>query len=231
MRFAPPTLSSLLLLLAGLALSADPTSVPDAPSGSTNVVVDLASSSVVQKGAWSSIDASACSPSTKALRSTNNVSVPFGTFALTYNFTGSAVYLSLSTSNAVFAVGLDGKDTFYGFDFNDPTPANCTFGYSKTGLSGDDHSLKISVGTLSSARRDYKGGARALEGRANPDLREPWTVEVDSIVVVQSGSGSAGGSTGSGGNSTQDGGALRNVGSASWLAFLGASVAFGVVAL
>jgi hypothetical protein len=93
---------------------------------------------------------------------------------------GSAVYVSLATNNALYGISLDGKLTLYGFPDLDPaTPDNCTFGYSSTGLAEKStHALVISVGSLRSARkRDLNaraGGSTALSG--------PWSFEIESVV-------------------------------------------------
>ncbi|KAJ7064075.1 hypothetical protein C8F01DRAFT_1275256 [Mycena amicta] len=159
-----------VLSFTGLAFAADPTTVPDPPSGSTNKVVDVSSSSteVTWSGAWAPVVQSTCSSSTPVQRSSGASSVRFGTFTMSYNFTGSAVYVSLATNNAIYGITLDGKSTYYGFDFDPATPDNCTFGYSSTGLSEKGtHALVISVGALSSGRkRNFRGGvtSRGLEG-------------------------------------------------------------------
>ncbi|KAJ7442709.1 cytochrome P450 [Mycena galericulata] len=227
---------SLVIALAcsTVALSADPTTVPNPPSGSTNVVVDVSSTSqdVTWTGAWEAESSSTCSSGTKVQRSsgTDSISVPFGAFSMSYNFTGSAVYVSLATNNALYGISLDGKTTFYGNpEFDPATPDNCTFGYSSTGLAEKStHALVISVGALHSGRK------RGLNARQGSDA--PWSFEIESVVITQSGSGgsssspSSSGSSGSSNStsgSTKPNAAQRQRGSSSWVMlptfFVGAS--------
>ncbi|KAJ7910373.1 hypothetical protein B0H13DRAFT_2661083 [Mycena leptocephala] len=223
-------LPSLVIALAcsTVALSAGPTTVPDPPSGSTNVVVDVSSTSkdVAWTGAWEAESSSTCSSGTKVQRSsgTDSVSVPFGAFSMSYNFTGSAVYVSLATNNAMYGISLDGKLTFYGDpDFDPATPDNCTFGYSGTGLAEKStHALVISVGALHSGRK------RSLNARAggNTAFNAPWLFEIESVVITQSGSGGSSSSSSSSGSSgssnstsgsTKPNAAQRQRGSSSWV--------------
>ncbi|KAJ7025692.1 hypothetical protein C8F04DRAFT_132371 [Mycena alexandri] len=224
-------LPSLVIALAcsTVALSAGPTTVPDPPSGSTNVVVDVSSTSkdVTWTGAWEAESSSTCSSGTKVQRSsgTDSVSVPFGAFSMSYNFTGSAVYVSLATNNAMYGISLDGKSTFYGNpDFDPATPDNCTFGYSSTGLAEKStHALVISVGALHSGRK--RGlNARAGGNTVSPDA--PWSFEIESVVITQSGSGDSSSSSSSSGSSgssnstsssTKPNAAQRQRGSSSWV--------------
>ncbi|KAJ7278825.1 hypothetical protein C8J57DRAFT_149001 [Mycena rebaudengoi] len=209
---------AIALACSTVVLSAGPTTVPDPPSGSTNVVVDVSSTSkdVTWTGAWEAESSSTCSSGTKVQRSSGTDTVSFGAFSMSYNFTGSAVYVSLATNNAIYGISLDGKLTLYGFDFNPATPDNCTFGYSSTGLAEKStHALVISVGALSSARK------RGLNARAggNAVFNAPWSFEIESVVITQSGSGSSGssGSSNSTGGSTKPDAAQRQRGTSSWI--------------
>ncbi|KAF7366253.1 hypothetical protein MVEN_00503000 [Mycena venus] len=117
---------------------------------------------------------------------------------MSYNFTGSAVYVSLATNNAAYGISLDGKMTYYGFDFDPATPDNCTFGYSSTALAEKStHALLISVGSL------HAGQKRSLNARAggNVVFNAPWSFEIESVVITQPGSGSSSSSSSSSGSS------------------------------
>ncbi|KAJ6568591.1 hypothetical protein B0H19DRAFT_1133602 [Mycena capillaripes] len=217
-------LPSLVIAVAcsTVALSAGPTTVPDPPSGSTNVVVDVSSTSkdVTWTGTWQAESSSTCSPGNKVQRSSgpDALDVFFGDFSMSYNFTGSAIYVSLATNDVLYAISLDGKMTSYGFDFDPATPDNCTFGYSKTGLAEKStHALVISVGALRAGRK------RGLNARADGStmFSGPWSFEIESVVITQprsggSSSGSSGSSNSTSG-STKPNAAQRQRGSFSWV--------------
>ncbi|KAJ7435188.1 hypothetical protein FB451DRAFT_1194774 [Mycena latifolia] len=167
------------------------TSVPSAPTGSQNTVIDVSTSTdIVWNGDWTTVQSS-CTSGSKARSITGTITAADNVF-MQYSFTGSAIYLSVSSFNAQYSVLLDSTDlTLFGTPLAD-APANCTFGWARMGLTAKKHSVKIDVALPSSARRDI-------------DL--PMTLEIQNLVITQPASSSSNGSsTGIGGGQAAGGG-------------------------
>ncbi|KAJ7063955.1 hypothetical protein C8F01DRAFT_1367404 [Mycena amicta] len=164
-----------------------PTSVPAPPSGSSNVVIDVTvEEEITWTGDWSIVD-STCKAGANARKCTGD-DINFNNGMLEYSFTGTAIYVSLWTTNAQYTIFLDDDFTAYGdSEGSNPaaTPKNCTFGWSKTGLSAGSHYLSISlIGPVVDLRRDAKR-----------DSGSPYSLEIQSFTITQSdGTSSSGGS-------------------------------------
>ncbi|KAJ7721895.1 hypothetical protein B0H16DRAFT_1790163 [Mycena metata] len=157
------------------------TTVPSAPFGSQNVVIDVSSSTeITWTGEWLVVSSS-CTPGTKAKAVTGNTTSTSDQ-SMAYTFTGTCIYLSVASSNAQYMVTIDGEDTNYGLNVDSPpTPSNCTFGWSRTDLSATgEHFLEISIfGPVENARRDSG---------------DPWTLEIQNLAITQPESSASGSS-------------------------------------
>jgi len=89
-----------------------------------------------------------------------------------YSFTGTCVYLSVSSNNAQYIVSIDSDETQYGSSSSTtPAPSNCTFGWTRTNLTGTStHFLQISVFGAIDSRRD---------------IEAPWALEIQNLVITK----------------------------------------------
>ncbi|KAJ7159611.1 hypothetical protein C8R46DRAFT_1224192 [Mycena filopes] len=160
------------------------------PTGSAaqNVTIDvssLESGGIAWVGDWVLVPSS-CTPSKMARAVTGNGTSVGGANSLAYFFAGTAIYLSVASRNLQYVVTIDGEDTTsYGVNNSassppTPTPANCTFGWSRTGLSAiGEHFLQISiVGPAASASdSDTRVSSRDLKKAS-----DPWMLEMQNLV-------------------------------------------------
>jgi hypothetical protein len=80
--------------------------------------------------------------------------------------------VSVVSSNAEYTIIIDGEETHYGTGTDatsTPTPANCTFGWSRTNLTTGLHFIGISV-----------LGAIGTDTRR--DIELPWSLEIQNSV-------------------------------------------------
>ncbi|KAJ7214555.1 hypothetical protein GGX14DRAFT_563372 [Mycena pura] len=147
--------------------SSAPTSVPSAPAGSQNVVIDVSTNTdILWDGHWTSGPSSCGSGTAMSVGGTDL----FSDDSMSYDFTGTAIYLSFASNNAVIDIMLDDDEVTYGDDGSPETPGNCTFGWQRTGLSAGTHNLFI----------DPLGSQFNLNGPLNP----PWYFELQNFVSV-----------------------------------------------
>ncbi|KAJ7252203.1 hypothetical protein C8J57DRAFT_1351368, partial [Mycena rebaudengoi] len=152
-----------------------PTSVPTPAAGSQNVVIDVNSNTAITwTGSWLSVTSS-CSSGGKA-KSCSGDSNTFASGVMVYSFTGTSIYISVASRNARYTITLDGVETEYGALIStSQTPSNCTFGWTRTGLSAtSSHSLRIVVSGASES---------AVNGRR--DITSPWGLEIQNLVITQ----------------------------------------------
>ncbi|KAJ7691726.1 hypothetical protein B0H17DRAFT_1062462 [Mycena rosella] len=77
-----------------------------------------------------------------------------GAYYGSYNFLGTGIYGNLQSTNIWFTITVDEDETTFGSSEDSDSvavPPNCTYGWSKMGLSGTDHLLEIMVKGANSA--------------------------------------------------------------------------------
>ncbi|KAJ7152422.1 hypothetical protein C8R46DRAFT_1197630 [Mycena filopes] len=195
------------------------------PTGSAaqNVTIDVSSletGGIAWVGDWVLVPSS-CTPGKMARAVSGNGTIvgDGANSSAAYFFAGTAIYLSVASRNVQYVVTIDGEDTTsYGVN-NSATPANCTFGWSRTGLSAiGEHFLQISI--VGPAASDSDSDTRVLSQDLKKASTDPWMLEMQNLVITQGGS-SAGGGTVSGSSATStsksggDSGGDTDVGAAS----------------
>ncbi|KAJ6471441.1 hypothetical protein C8R45DRAFT_1014388 [Mycena sanguinolenta] len=157
------------------APSSAPSSVPAAPAGSKNVVIDVSTDlNISWTGDWVVVP-STCTPGSKAQQVSGD-STSFADGFMSFSFTGTCVYVSVASLNAQYSITIDGDETEFGsLSGATPTPGNCTFGWSRTNLTAEEHLIGISIFGLTDERRDIE----AL-----------WSLEVQNLVITQPSSAS-----------------------------------------
>ncbi|KAJ7215609.1 hypothetical protein GGX14DRAFT_443175 [Mycena pura] len=91
---------------------------------------------------------------------------------MSYDFTGTAIFVSIATNNAEFGITLDTDEVLYIGDADAQEPSNCTFGWQRTGLSAGTHNLFI----------DPLGAKLDLN---SDDINPPWYFELQNFVITQ----------------------------------------------
>ncbi|KAJ7726325.1 hypothetical protein DFH07DRAFT_852852 [Mycena maculata] len=149
------------------------TSVPTAPAGSQNVVINVLDAAIIWTGDWVVV-ASSCSASNQAKAVSGNDS-SIADVSMQYSFTGSCIYLSIASNNAGFGISIDGELTEYGENDNSvTTPTNCTFGWSRTNLTATvEHTFEI-----------FANGPSSISN-SRRDAGDSWVLEVQNLVITQ----------------------------------------------
>ncbi|KAJ6456893.1 hypothetical protein C8R45DRAFT_1185006, partial [Mycena sanguinolenta] len=150
-----------------LAASSAPNAVPAAPAGSENVVIDVSTDlNITWTGDWVVVP-STCTTGSKSKKVSGN-STNLADGAMSFPFTGTCVYVSVMSLNAQYTITIDGEETDYGAPSGaTTTPSNCTFGWSRTNLTAEVHSIGISVSGAIHERRD---------------IEAPWSLELQNLV-------------------------------------------------
>ncbi|KAF7373058.1 hypothetical protein MSAN_00513300 [Mycena sanguinolenta] len=159
----------------GSAPSSAPSSAPAAPAGSENVVIDVSTElDITWTGDWVVVPSS-CNSGSKAKKVSGN-STSFEDGIMSFSFTGTRVYVSVVSVNAQYTISIDSAETDYGSPSGaTATPSNCTFGWSRTNLTAEEHFISISIFGAIDERRD---------------IEAPWSLELQNLVITQPSSAS-----------------------------------------
>ncbi|KAJ7857430.1 hypothetical protein B0H14DRAFT_3135779, partial [Mycena olivaceomarginata] len=139
-----------------------PTGTPN--QGFQNTTIDLSSEAgITWSGDW--VTVGSCSSTGKG-RSISGNGTSSSSGSMTYSFTGTAAYLSLSGANTQYTVSIDGQETSF---TSPPTQSgsDCTITYSQTDLRSGSHNLSIKASSVTDMRRRGLGGASAAEWAFN----------------------------------------------------------------
>jgi len=159
--------------------SAVPLPIP--PAGSKVVFVDSSDPGIVWSPEWQTVPSSCSSGN---IRAVSGNAFDFSTITATYSFRGTGVYANIQSSDSLFQFEVDGTSTY--FSSSVPSPANCSYDWSKTGLEADiDHVFMI----------------QALGPSVSLDAY--WTLALGSLAIIQPDAGSGSGPSASGPTTAQ----------------------------
>ncbi|KAJ7293372.1 hypothetical protein C8J57DRAFT_24372 [Mycena rebaudengoi] len=173
------------------ATSTPLTNIPAAAAGSQNVVIDMSQPAISFSGQWADT-VSSCNSSAKSKSIIPDSAGVAQYSTIAYSFTGSAIYMMMSSVNAHYTVALGTDFTEY-YSGGTVAPPNCTYGWSRTGLL-DNETRTVFITVYGS-----------------PDVvGNTWGVELHHFVITNktstSSSDPSSGGSGSGSGSDDDAG-------------------------
>ncbi|KAJ8698644.1 hypothetical protein PTI98_005331 [Pleurotus ostreatus] len=93
---------------------------------------------ITYRGSWISVT-SLCNASSRSRMATG----PSSSFS--FNFQGDAVYLSLSSYNALYNVMVRGQTTTFGASDSRVIPSNCSLSFGQAALQGQSNAIEVIV--------------------------------------------------------------------------------------
>ncbi|KAJ7724213.1 hypothetical protein B0H16DRAFT_1596769 [Mycena metata] len=166
---------------------------PSPSAGYKVVVVPMSSSDLVFAGSWAVSNSSMCGANGASQTVSSDTDPAADISTVTYQFTGTSMYVKSASIGAHYVIQLDDDVTEYGgsqLASQTSAPPNCTYGWWRDGLESAAHTLSVTV---------YGSNSTAAQNAS-------WALELQNFVVIEqtgSGSGSSGGSgSGSGSGAT-----------------------------
>ncbi|KAJ7024402.1 hypothetical protein C8F04DRAFT_1131817 [Mycena alexandri] len=171
---------------------------PSPSAGYKVVVVPMSSSDLVFVGSWAVSNSSMCGANGASQTVSSDTDPAADISTVTYQFTGTSVYVKSASIAAHYMIQLDDDVTEYGgsqLASQTNAPPNCSYGWWRDGLEYASHTLSVTV---------YGSNSTTTQNAA-------WALELQNFVVVEK-TGSGSGSSGSGSGSWSGAGTTASVG-------------------